>query len=248
MRTIWLFAGLLAVSVPASATLATVAAAQQAGTLASLPPALRAAALSGNSQAVAQAIATLSGGNPQTRATLANQVVRFALTLLSANPRNAVNLAAAAVNAVDNPGVQESAPSQTLDVLTTAARIIVTPQAQQVDPTGAGQIATAITKISSVPAVYQSNPKAAISVMDNAHTAATSQTVQAAMPQAARQIVVTLTTAEKSSALNGVNPDNQSSIARILGGHDQLAGNENDNHNGDLGMGNASLFNNVSPH
>jgi hypothetical protein len=45
--------------------------AQAANSLASLPPALRAAVQSGNAQAITQAINTLSGGNPQRSATLA---------------------------------------------------------------------------------------------------------------------------------------------------------------------------------
>ena len=96
--------------------------AQQSG-IVSLPPALRAAVMSGNAQAVSQAINTLSGGNPQRAADLANLVVTAAEQMLSVNPQAAMAAAGAAVETVRNTTVQTSGPTQTQSVLTTAARV-----------------------------------------------------------------------------------------------------------------------------
>jgi hypothetical protein len=57
-----------------------------------LPPALRAAVMSGNQQAVSAVIATLSAGNPQMAATLAASVLTAAEQLLASNPTLAVAL------------------------------------------------------------------------------------------------------------------------------------------------------------
>ncbi|WP_298373276.1 hypothetical protein [Azospirillum sp.] len=110
---------------------------------AGLPPALRAAVLAGNTQAVSQAIATLSVGNPAQAAGLADQVVRAAERLFPANPKGAILIAQAAVGAVRNNPVQQAAPQQTESVITIAARLFINPIAARIAPDETGQLVVA---------------------------------------------------------------------------------------------------------
>ncbi len=120
-----------------------VAQAQTAQGLAALPPALRAAVQSGNSNAITQAINTLSGGNSTTAATLAAQTIAVAEQLLSTNPTAALAVASAAVQVIQPSPVQQGAPPQTETVLATAARIFVNPAVTRALPEQAAALATA---------------------------------------------------------------------------------------------------------
>jgi len=273
-----------------------------------LPPALRAAVLSGNSQAVTQAINTLSGGNPQRSAALANSVVSAAEGLLAVNPQAAVRAAAAAVETVRNTSVNtaapndtattlttaarifvspvvttnyptdaanlavatmavasvsgspaaaagiavqavtvaerilalnpaaavqiagiavqtvgatavsNSAPTQSMEVATSAARIVVNPEAQRVAPAAVASLAVNASQVVSNPVVYQSSPQGAIGVMANAYSAVTNQTVSAAAPGATQSVTTSLNQASNSQALAQANVTNASQINAILNG------------------------------
>lgn len=189
----------------------------QAQTLTTLPPALRAAVNSGNTQAVQQAIQTLSGGNPQRAAQLAQQAVTAAEQLLATNPQAAVNAAAAAVQVVANLPVQTTAPSETLQTTVIAARIFVNPEAQRVAPDTVANGAASVTRIVTNPTVYQTSPQAAIQVMANAYTAVTSPTITAGNPNAQATVAQVLSQASQSGGLNAANQTNTTQIQQILG-------------------------------
>lgn len=131
LLAVMLAAGALWLSHPAQAAEAT------------LPPALQAAILSGNSAAVQRAITTLSGGNPVNAANLAAQTIAAAEQLLAANPAAAVEVASVAVETMSNAVTQQAAPQQLEQVLTTAARIFASPAAQQIVPTATAELAGA---------------------------------------------------------------------------------------------------------
>lgn len=210
--------------------------AQQAGAanaaLNQLPPALRAAVLSGNSAAITQAINVLAAGNPTQAATLANGVVNAAEQILATNPQAAVTAAAAAVSVVNALPVQTSAPQQVSATVTTAARIFIAPSAISVAPQIVAQGAVAITQIVSSPAVYAANPQAAINAMASAYQAVTNPIVASSAPAATQSVVNNLNTASANNQLNSANPTNNSQIAQILaqprpdpGGQNPGAGN-----------------------
>ncbi|WP_052711715.1 FecR family protein [Elstera litoralis] len=184
---------------------------------AAMPPALQAAINSGNAAAVTQAINTLSAGNPQRAATLAQQAVAAAERLLATNPQAAVAVAGATMQIVAQLSVQSSAPPQVLQTLTTAARIFVSPAAQRLAPQQAGNLAVQAAQIASSPTIYSANPQAAIQVMANAYQTATSTAVLAASPFVAAQVTQILSQASAAQTLGQANPTNTSQIAQILG-------------------------------
>lgn len=142
--------GSLGVGVPGiGAALAQQAPAGAQNRINTLPPALRAAVLAGNPQQITQAINALSGGNPQQAATLASSVVAAAEQLVTTNPQAAIQAAGAAVETVRAGAVQTSSPQQTESVLTTAARIFVSPPVQQAVPLLAANVATATMSAAS---------------------------------------------------------------------------------------------------
>jgi hypothetical protein len=140
---------LIAASLIALSSVPYVAQAQQGtrGGINALPPALRAAVISGNGNSVAQAIRALAGNNGQQSANLAALVVAAAEGLLAINPQAAIAAATAAVETVQNTQVQTSAPSQTQSVIATAARIFVSPNALNVAPNQAAALATATLQV-----------------------------------------------------------------------------------------------------
>ncbi len=106
-----------------------------------MPPALRAAVLSGNADAIRQAIATLAGNDSALAAQLANQVVRAAEQIFATDPRGGIRIAQVAVTAISSNRVQQAAPQQTQDVITTAARLFINPAAQAAAPEATAQLA-----------------------------------------------------------------------------------------------------------
>lgn len=173
---------------------------------AQLPPALQAAVLSGNAQAVNQAINTLSGGNPQRAAELAVSVVTAAERMLNANPQAALLAAGAALNTVRAATVSQSSPSQTQNVLTTAARIFVAPQSSALQPqlvslgssllSASGQsnnptlvAAIANQVVSRTEAIAATNPSAAAQLASTAVGLVSSAAVTAGAPQNALNVV-----------------------------------------------------------
>lgn len=115
--------------------------------MAALPPALRAAILSGNTQGIIQAINVLSGGDPLRAANLAAQAIRAGEGLLESNPNAAGAVASAAMSIIRNPQVQNAAPTQTQIVLLTAARISVHPAFQRANPSAAAGITAEIRSV-----------------------------------------------------------------------------------------------------
>ncbi len=134
---------------------APMAMAQQRGdnasgeAVANMPPALKAAVLSGNPDAIKQAIATLSGSDSSRAATLADQVVRAAEQLFTVNPKGAIQIAQVAVSTIQATQVQQAAPQQTQNVITTAARLFINPAAQTAAPDATAQLAMATVQAAS---------------------------------------------------------------------------------------------------
>lgn len=190
---------------------------QQVAQAAPLPPALRAAINSGNANAVTQAINTLSGGNPQRAAQLAQQAVAAAEQLLQVNPQAAVAVAGATMQVVAQLQVQNAAPPQVVETLTIAARIFVSPVAQRVAPEQAGNLAIRAAQIAASPVVYAASPQAAIQVMANAYQTVQSPAVSAVIPTSTAQVTQVLAQASQQQQLGAVNPANSSQIAAILG-------------------------------
>jgi hypothetical protein len=183
---------------------------------AAMPPALQAAINSGNAAMVTQVITTLSAGNPQRAAALAQQAVAAAERLLQTNPQAAVAVAGATMQVVAQLQVQTSAPPQVLQTITTAARIFVSPIAQRIAPQQAGNLAVQAAQIASSPTIYSANPQAAIQVMANAYQTVQSPAVAAANPTAGAQVTQVLSQASQAQQLGAANPTNTSQIAQIL--------------------------------
>ncbi len=181
-----------------------------------MPPALRAAVLSGNAQAIQQALATLSAGNPGRLATLAGQVIAAAERMLATNPAAAVQIAGAAVNSFQSAAIQQAAPQQAMQVMTIAARIFISPAAQAAAPILVAQYAQTVVQIASTPAVYQASPQGAMAVMANAYQAVSSPAVAAAVPSAAAAVSQAVTAAAQSPALNAINPAISAQATQIL--------------------------------
>ncbi|MEQ5777829.1 hypothetical protein J4E05_20055 [Thalassospira sp. NFXS8] len=197
----------------------TAAFAQSAGQsagIAQLPPALRAALLAGNSNAIQQAIQTLSGGNATRAASLAQQVAAAAEGLVQTNPQAALAAAQAAVNVVSNNPVQTSAPAAANNVAAIAARIVVHPNVIQVAPAQVAQVATQAVQVATSPVVYQSNPTASIQVAANSYAAVTNSKVVSASPDAAQRVTLVIRQASANSELNGANQANSAQMSAIL--------------------------------
>jgi hypothetical protein len=198
-----------------TAAFAETATANNAG-LNALPPALKAAVLSGNAEQITQAITTLSAGNPKLVAKLAYQVLVAAELLLSTNPQVALNAASAAMAVTNNPSVTESSPQVAMDNAVIASRIIINPNVIAVNPSAANNIAVAIVTLVSRPSVYAVNPKLAIEAMSNAFTIASNPMVLAVAPGAQDTMTQLLTDAAKNTSLSAASPDTPSDIAAIL--------------------------------
>ncbi|OKH86990.1 hypothetical protein [Thalassospira sp. TSL5-1] len=194
----------------------TTAFAQQSGVQNQLPPALRAALLSGNAGAIQQAIQVLSAGNPARQAELAQQVVAAAEQLVQSNPKAALAAAQVAVNVVSNGSVQTSAPASANNVAAIAARIIVNPNVIQAAPAQVAQVATQAVRVATSPVVYQANPTASVQVAANTHAAVNNPTVVAADPTALQQVSAVISQASANQSLNGSNSSNASQMNSIL--------------------------------
>lgn len=160
--------------------------------------------------------AASAANNPSLTANVSASAVNLAERTLATNPTAAVTLAGASVNAVKSQQVLSSSPAQSLDVVTTAARIIVTPAAQASNATLCGQMAQSVAAVATDKGVYAVSPAGALKAMANSYATANTAAVKAADPGAAGGIVTTLNQAAGSIALNQANPANGGDIARIL--------------------------------
>jgi len=189
---------------------------------AALPPALQAAVLSGNADAIERVINTLAAGNPTQIANLANQVAGAGAVLLRTNPQASIAIAAAAaaaaVNAVKQPAVIAAAPTSVLTVVTTAARIMSNPAVIRTAPAQAGNLATTVASLATNPAIFQASPTTALAVLGTAYQTATNRTVQASAPAAATSVTQTLTQASTNPALATAFAGSATIISAILTG------------------------------
>lgn len=173
---------------------------------ASLPPALQAAILSGNPAAVQRAITTLSGGNPQRAGALAEGAINAAEKMMATDPQAAVQVATAAVQLVRENAVQQGAPTQTQAVVTTAARILVRPEAARIAPDQVAGMASAMMTVANAggnPAhsaaiaqavigaaekMVATNPQAAVGLASSAMQAVRQNSVLQTSPAAALDV------------------------------------------------------------
>jgi hypothetical protein len=122
---------LIAASLIALGSVPYLSQAQQAAAtqadLQALPPALRAALLSGNPAQIEQAITTLSGGNPAQAATLAGLVARAASFVAQTNPRAAAAGAQASAAVANRPAVIAANPAAAAQIAISATRIALLP-------------------------------------------------------------------------------------------------------------------------
>ena len=81
-----------------------------------LPPALRAAMMSGNPESIKQAILVLSGGDPAKMANLAQNVASVATSMADNNPAGALSAVSAALEVVNSPSVMNAAAGAALSV------------------------------------------------------------------------------------------------------------------------------------
>lgn len=91
--------------------------------LSQLPPALRAAVLTGHASAIERAIQTLSRGDSLLAANLAASIVQVARQMLQTNPTAACVSAAVAVSTVRSRALWQNSPQQSNLVLNGAASI-----------------------------------------------------------------------------------------------------------------------------
>lgn len=181
---------------------------QQGNPTAALPPALRAAVMSGNASAVSQAIAVLSGGDPARAAALASSVIAAAERMLETNPQSAVAIAGAAVATVKNTQVQAGASAQTETVLITAARIFINPAAQQAAPQQAAELAS-----STMAAASTTNNAALILTIAN-QTVTAAERISSTNPATAVQLAATATQAVKSQSDTAIS-SNSSTVLQF---------------------------------
>ena len=186
-----------------------------------LPPALAAAMRSGNPDTVSQAINSLSAGNPQRQAELADQVMVAAERLLTVNPAAAVQIAASVMERCKQTTLQQTSPDKVLEMATIAARIMVNPVAQRIAPTQVAAMAEATTTVVTSPAIYARGPNTSIAVMTNAFAAANNPTVLASTPNVVSIVTASLTAASKSENLGLSNPTNGPQVAEILARQNQ---------------------------
>jgi hypothetical protein len=216
----------LAIVACLSLTLATSAALAQTNTM---PPALRAAVNSGSPDAVRNAIASLAAGNPERVAALADLVVKAAEQTLQTNPKTAIALAGAAVSAVNQTPVQTAAPAQAGDVLTTAARIFISPGASVLPEsvTLATSVLAAATNsnnaalianvaqqsVSLAEKTLQSNPSAAVALAAASVGAVSSQTVQNSAPQQSLEVASAAARVAVKPEAQNANPQAAANIS-----------------------------------
>jgi hypothetical protein len=162
---------------------------QSTTSLASLPPALRAAIMSGSSAGIQAALTTLSGGNPVRLATLASQVADVAQGMISTNPAGAAQAAAAALQAVNTSAVMAASPSLAMQVAQAASRVAIAPAVQAATPLLASQIAVNAARVVTNPTVFQLSPSAAIAVMSESYSTVSSPAVIVAAPSAPTALV-----------------------------------------------------------
>jgi hypothetical protein len=123
-----------------------------------LPPALRAALLSGNAAAIEQAINTLAAGNATQAGTLAGQVARAASFVAQTNPAAAAAGARAAVAVANTPAVIQANPSAAAAAAAQATQVAALPSVIAAAPAVAAQIAQQATQVAQAPAVIQAAP------------------------------------------------------------------------------------------
>jgi hypothetical protein len=166
--------------------------------------------------ATATMAAAATSGNSALVASTAAGAVSVAEKMLATNPAGAVALAGATVQAVNTQAVMSGQPSQALQVVTTAARIVVSPEAEKAAPAGCAQVAIGASTVATNPSVYASSPSGAIAVMSNSYATVTSQAVTASSPGATATVTGTLNQASSSPLLASSNPTNSGDVARIL--------------------------------
>lgn len=110
--------------------------------LSTLPPALRAAVVSGTGSQIKTSITTLSGGNPTQVANLSLSTANAAEQMLTSNPWNALIAASAALESVQPTIVMTAAPTQIASIVTTVTRIFISPVSRQVAPTTVASLAS----------------------------------------------------------------------------------------------------------
>lgn len=215
----------LAFTIPVVPALAQQQGAQQTPG-ATLPPALRAAFVSGNAQQMSAAINTLSGGNPERAAALAAQVVVAAEAALATNPQVAIQAAAAAVESVRATPVLTASPQQTENVLTRAARIYVSPAVQRTAPELAASVASSSMTVASqtgnatliatmavqsmvvAERVLATNPAAAVQLASQAtQSVGTSAAVQQTAPQQSMSVATSAARIIVNPAAQRVAPE-----------------------------------------
>lgn len=167
----------------------------------SLPPALRAAVSSGNSDAIQRAIATLSGGNPQQASSLAVLVAAQAERMVALNPAAAAAAASAAVQVISTPSVMNASPQQALSVVVMSSRLAINPSVQAASPSVVGRLSARLTQVATSQQVYSVSPDAALQVMSNAYSAASASGVNAASPGGLASITRMLVVASENPAL-----------------------------------------------
>lgn len=202
---------------------------QQPGAIQALPPALNAAMLSGNQDAISAAIQTLSGGNPQRAAQLSEQVVTAAEKLLTTNPQAAIAAVSAALGNIRTI-TAAAARAQTESVVIIASRILGAPGVQQFSAQAAALSANVLAAVSAVnnPTVQanvaaqvvavaeklvQTQPAAALDLAAMAvQVVKTAQVVNAA-PQSSLGVVTVAARILVNPQVQGLNPSLAGSIA-----------------------------------
>ncbi|MBI5110164.1 MAG: hypothetical protein HZA62_15625 [Rhodocyclales bacterium] len=174
-------AGLIALTAVPLISSAQQAAATQADVTA-LPPALRAALLSGNAAAIEAAITTLSGGDAQRAGQLAGLVARAASFVAQTNPAAAAAGAQAAVAVANRPAVIAA------------------------NPAASAQTAQQAMQVASLPAVMAAAPAAVATVTQSAMQVIAAPSVQAAAPTLAAQVAASATIVSQNPAVQAASP------------------------------------------
>jgi len=143
----------------------TLAQAQIAPVNAQFPPALRAAILSGNSDAIVAAINTLSAGNPTLAANLAAQTASFAESMVATNPQAALATTQAALSVASRADVQAAAPQQAMNIASVSSRIVANPAVQFASPSGVATAAMVMVRIVSIPSVFATSRTAGVAIV-----------------------------------------------------------------------------------
>lgn len=178
---------LTAAPLVSSAQTAPGAAATQAD-MNALPPALRAALLSGNAAAIEQAINVLSAGNAARAGTLAGLVSRAASFIAATNPVAAAAGARASVAVANRPAVIAANPAASAQTAQQAMQIASSPAVIAAAPALAAQITASSNLIASNPTVVAAAPTLAAAVQATVQQVASNPVIVAAAPQLAQQI------------------------------------------------------------